>query len=117
MRVLDILAGRSSAMAQPELEEVLSEFDRVTLYRTLNSFEAKGIVHGVVNGSGVRNFAMCVDSCGPDQHHDHHIHLECDNCGKLYCLDEVDVPDIKIPVHYKAHGLKIITQGVCPDCQ
>ena len=116
-RTLEILRKSEAALAQSELEGRLSEFDRVTIYRTLTSFEESGLVHRIVNESGVGNYALCVDACDSDHHHDHHLHLECDNCGKVYCLDEVVIPEIQIPAHYKAHGLKITTHGLCSSCQ
>lgn len=115
--LLTVLRSRNEAMPQPELVKVMEGFDRVTIYRTLASFEEKGLVHRIVNEQGVGNYALCSDACGPDHHHDTHVHLECTNCGKMYCLDDVEVPEIKIPARYKAHGLKIVTQGVCPSCQ
>lgn len=116
-KLLNVLRSRNEAMPQPELVKVMEGFDRVTIYRTLAAFEDKGLVHRIVNEQGVGNYALCSEACGPDHHHDAHVHLECGNCGKIYCLDEVEVPEIKIPARYKAHGLKIITQGTCQECQ
>ena len=114
--ILNVLQSRTEAVPQPQLEKLLSDFDRVTLYRTLGAFEESGLVHKVLNDQGVGNYALCGDACGPDHHHHAHVHLECDSCGKVYCLDEVDVPEIKFPARHKAHGMKILVHGLCDQC-
>ena len=58
--VLNILKSRESAISQPELEAMLGKkVDRVTLYRTLSTFEEKGIIHKVLNINGTANYAFC----------------------------------------------------------
>ena len=46
VRVLEEIALDTVAISQPELEKKLGkEIDRVTLYRILNIYEDKGILH------------------------------------------------------------------------
>lgn len=50
-----ITAGR--ALASHDIEEKLHDADRITLYRTLKSFEDKGIIHKAIDGTLTQKFA------------------------------------------------------------
>lgn len=114
--ILKVLQAKTEAVPQPQLEKLLGDFDRVTIYRTLAAFEESGLVHKVINDQGVGNYALCGEACGPHHHQHAHVHLECDQCSKVYCLEEVAVPEIIIPVRHKAHGMKILVHGLCDQC-
>ena len=43
LKVLSMLSSKNVATSQPDLESVMDDIDRVTLYRILNAFEEKGI--------------------------------------------------------------------------
>ena len=43
--VLDVFLSRSEAVSQQYIEQHFDAIDRVTLYRTLKTFEQKGIIH------------------------------------------------------------------------
>ena len=49
MRILvyDFLASQQAALSLSEIEAHFEQADRVTLYRTLKTFEEKGIVHSI----------------------------------------------------------------------
>ncbi|MGY0040902.1 hypothetical protein [Pedobacter sp. NJ-S-72] len=50
VRVLEEIALDTVAISQPELEKKLGkEIDRVTLYRILNIYEDKGILHRIMD--------------------------------------------------------------------
>ena len=116
IRVLEEIALDSAAVSQPELEKKLGkEIDRVTLYRILNTYEDKGIVHRVIDMNGTANYAICSPSCTADHHHDEHVHFNCTNCLKIYCLN-VDVPSVKMPAGYTASSLHFTTYGICEKC-
>ncbi len=42
LKVLSMLSAKNVATSQPDLEGVMDDIDRVTLYRILNAFEEKG---------------------------------------------------------------------------
>ncbi len=115
--VLHIIANRDSAVSQPALEKLMGdEVDRVTLYRTLKTFEEKGIVHKVIDMNGTANYAICSESCSEHAHHDEHFHFNCTNCQKVYCLNELHLPAVKIPAGFKAGSVSLSITGVCDQC-
>jgi len=116
VRVLEEIALDTAAVSQPELEKKLGkEIDRVTLYRILNTYEDKGILHRIMDMNGTANYAICSASCTEHHHHDEHVHFNCTNCLKIYCL-EVNVPRIKMPQGFTATTVTSTAYGVCEKC-
>lgn len=114
--VLGAFTGSNRAFSQPELEKQLKgEMDRVTLYRILNSFEEKGILHSILDQDGTMNYASCSDSCSAGQHHDQHIHFNCRKCKNVYCLPSPN-PVVHVPDSFKAENLSVIAIGLCDAC-
>jgi Fur family ferric uptake transcriptional regulator len=114
--VLEEFAKTDTALSQPDLEKRLTgEMDRVTLYRILSSFEESGILHSVLDKHGTMNYASCSASCSADHHHDEHIHFNCTNCKKIFCL-EVTIPQVQVPKGFVASQLSLTVTGLCNSC-
>lgn len=117
MGVLKILNDRDSAISQPVLEKMMGkDVDRVTLYRILKTFEEKGIVHKVVDLDGTANYAVCSSNCTSEAHHDEHFHFNCTQCKKMYCLNDLHLPFLRIPVGFSAESVNLVMTGVCREC-
>lgn len=117
IEILQLFLKESQAVSHGDLEDVLlNKFDRVTIYRTLNSFEEKGIIHKVFDSSGVAKYALCNHNCSEKEHHDEHVHFNCTACGNTYCIEETQIPSISIPEKYKARSLYLIAEGICSTC-
>jgi len=116
VRVLEEIALDTVAISQPELEKKLGkEIDRVTLYRILNIYEDKGILHRIMDMNGTANYAICSASCSEDHHHDEHIHFNCTSCNKIYCLD-VTAPQSTMPKGFTAKTVTTTAYGICEKC-
>ncbi len=118
-RVLQIMKNAQYALTHQEIEELLEEHvDRVTLYRTLNTFVEKGIIHKVLDEKGASVFAICKDNCADHHHHvDQHLHFFCSNCQKTYCLHDVKVPIFNLPNGFKINQVDVKVTGVCQNCE
>ena len=115
--ILECLQSKEYALSHKDLEEALSnELDRVTIYRTLNSFEEKGIVHKVLNEDGVSYYAVCQNNCDHHHHHDNHIHFHCISCRKIYCLSDFNLSGIKIPAGFSIKDTDLKIEGLCKHC-
>ncbi|MAN86791.1 MAG: transcriptional repressor [Algoriphagus sp.] len=116
---LDIIQeflDRQVALAHSDLENKLeNQYDRVTIYRSLNTFLEKDIIHKVLDDSGATKYALCSHE---DEHeHDHeHVHFKCEICGETTCLDSISLPDIKLPKGFKKKEMSLLVQGVCEKC-
>jgi len=116
LRVLSMLSSKNVATSQPDLEGVMSDVDRVTLYRILNAFEEKGIIHKVFDLNGTANYALCSSKCEENHHHDEHLHFNCTVCNNVYCLDDLSLPSLNLPDGFHTQGISVYATGVCPIC-
>jgi len=118
IQLLDYLLNLNAAVSQPELEKKFNSIsDRVTLYRALSAFEEKGIVHKIMDNHGTARFAICNETmCDDHNHNDEHIHFHCSSCDEITCLDELIVPDFKIPKTYSIQKINLNIEGICDNC-
>ena len=100
-----------------ELENAFPKSDRITMYRTLKTFEEKGILHGIHNGTGEVKYALCDEHCTPVHHIDQHPHFQCQECKKVTCIDSLAIPIMELPKGYISKEITMMIKGICPDCQ
>lgn len=118
LNVLSILASREVATPESFLEKKLGgRVDRVTLYRTLKTFEEKGILHKILDQNGTANYAVCSEKCSEHKHYDEHLHFNCVVCNKVYCMDEIKLPPIKLPKGFKPGSINLTVTGTCRQCE
>ncbi len=114
--VLSLFLSNNQAMSHAQLESKVGSIDRVTLYRTLKTFEEKGIIHKAIDGTDTMRYALCHGECEEHHHEDHHPHFHCDNCGKTLCLDQIEVPNIHLPKGFSQSSSHLIIKGICEVC-
>ncbi len=115
--ILSLFSISGNALAHADIEQKSSaEFDRVTIYRTLQTFVEKGIIHTIPSSDNSVRYALCKNECAAGHHHDDHIHFICDDCGITYCLDQITVPKIILPNGFKASQTDLIVSGTCNKC-
>ncbi len=116
--ILHVFLSNKGALSHSDIEQALaSSQDRVTIYRSLNSFIEKGVVHKVLDDSGAAKFALCAhDHHAAEKHSDDHVHFKCTNCGTTECIDETAIPTITLPKGYTMHELNFLVQGLCKKC-
>jgi len=116
-RILQLFLEKAGALAHGDIEKKAGEkFDRVTVYRTLQTFVEKGIIHTIPTVDNSVRYALCKDNCAEGHHHDHHIHFVCNHCRNIYCLDDIVTPEIKLPPGYSSSHIEVIVEGVCKNC-
>lgn len=114
--VIQYFLDEKSAHSQGDLENQFTKYDRVTLYRTLNSFLESGILHKIPNETGSATYGLCHDTCSPELHTHNHMHFKCNTCGQIECLDDKTVPEVTLPSGYQVEGVNLIVDGVCVKC-
>jgi len=89
--VMDVLSKQDAAISLSELESSFAKADRITLYRTLKTFETHNLIHRVDDGTGALKYALCIDGC--ECHlKDLHVHFHCTTCKRTYCLADNTIP-------------------------
>lgn len=117
-KILELFLNSEGALAHADIEKKTGEiFDRVTVYRTLTTFVEKGIIHLIPTTDNSVLYALCKDNCEAGHHHDHHVHFICDVCNKTICLEEVTVPEVKLPRGFTPSHSEMVVTGVCDDCK
>ncbi len=116
--ILALFQKEGKAMAQSDIErKTKASLDRVTVYRTLNTFLEKGIIHQIPTTDNLQLYALCGDSCGAGNHDDNHVHFECERCKSITCIDEVVVPAVKLPKGFKPRKSSMVVKGLCGKCK
>jgi Fur family ferric uptake transcriptional regulator len=116
MLVLDLLIQQKNAISLSELEEKLHPADRVTIYRTLKTFEEKGLVHSITDGTTSPKFFPCDEACDHQHLHDMHVHFTCTSCKKTSCISEARIELPQLPEKYKTETVQLLVKGICPAC-
>ena len=117
--MLTLFLETEYALSHHYIEKKLAtQFDRVTLYRTLKSFEEKGLIHRIANDTDVIEYALCKEDCHEHdhKHSDEHAHFRCEKCTKTFCLEGVGIPDLHIPEGFKASTFQLLVTGICLKC-
>lgn len=117
-KILELFLQQNGALAHADIEKKSgASFDRVTVYRTLQTFVEKGIIHTIPTADNSILYALCKDECTEGHHHDHHVHFVCSKCSNTICLEDITVPDVKLPAGYQATQVAVVVNGVCKDCR
>lgn len=113
--VLKVLTEQTTAISLTELEHKFEKADKVTLYRTLKTFEENKLIHSIDDGSGSVKYALCTETCQCNPQ-DLHVHFHCTKCQNTYCLNDVPVPSLNLPVHFTPASINIVVKGICANC-
>ncbi len=87
--------------------------DKVTIYRTLETFVNAGIVHKAFMQKKNWHFELS-HNCTEKQCHPH---FTCTSCGAVHCLTKISLPMAKSP--YKGFIIsrqRTQLEGLCPKC-
>ncbi|MCB9310706.1 MAG: transcriptional repressor [Lewinellaceae bacterium] len=114
--VLQLFVEAGRALSQQDLETMLPDADRITLYRTIKNFEDKGLIHKAIDGTSQPKFALCESECNHQKHHDAHVHFHCQKCQHTFCLDHVFVPSVAMPNGFEPLESQMIINGNCKSC-
>lgn len=117
-KILNLFLANNGALAHADIEHKAGEkFDRVTVYRTLQAFVEKGIIHTIPTVDNSIKYALCKNDCFEGQHHDNHFHFVCSVCHITECLEDFIIPAVKLPKDYSAENVEIVINGVCCNCR
>jgi Fur family ferric uptake transcriptional regulator len=118
LRILEFFLANGNALSHADIEKnAEASFDRVTVYRTLQTFVEKGIIHLIPTTDNSVKYALCKNDCAAGHHHDNHVHFICDECSKTICLDEVNIPIVKLPKGFTPQHAEMVVTGICGECK
>lgn len=116
MRILvySFLEQQHVAMSLSEIESHFYKADRVTIYRTLKTFEVKGIVHTIQEDT-ITKYILCNDECDEQTHKDWHLHFYCKICKHTTCREDFVIPQSETG-DYRIDEIKLLAKGICENC-
>jgi Fur family ferric uptake transcriptional regulator len=114
--VLKVLSEQTAAISLSDLEQKFEKADKVTLYRTLKTFEENKLIHSIDDGTGSVKYALCKDSClcNPNELH---VHFLCTKCLHTYCLNDLPIPAINLPDNFVLETINMVVKGKCHNCK
>ena len=114
--VLIVLMEQKVAISLSDLEQKFDKADKVTLYRTLKTFEENKLIHSIDDGTGSVKYALCKETC-QCQPEELHVHFLCTTCNQTFCLNEIPVPCINLPVDFSIESVNMVIKGICANCR
>ncbi|MBO4850397.1 MAG: transcriptional repressor [Prevotella sp.] len=112
--VIKALDKAKRPMTMAELEESILTIDKSGVFRALMLFKTHHLVHAIDDGGAVR-YELC-RSTKEDVDEDEHPHFHCEACGKIFCLRDIPMPDVKLPKGFRIRSVGCLVKGLCPEC-
>ena len=109
---LATLLSLDDPQTHTDLQALMPDLDRVSLYRALDWLCEHGLAYQLTGTDGVRRYARN----GSESEHAHHPHFECTNCGSTACLPPVAIPAQRLPKGYLLKDTTLIARGLCANC-
>ena len=113
--VLRALLRADKPLRQDQIAKRLGKkrFDKVTIYRTLESLLKVGLVHKAFMAERAWHFELA-HNCSETQCHPH---FTCTNCGSTHCLTGMSLPMARSPHKgFHIHRQQTRLEGLCPAC-
>ena len=113
--VLKALQEETRPVSLADLERPLYPMDKASIFRTLELFAEKEVVHVIEDGSRSLKYELC-HSKSRHSVTDQHVHFYCEKCGEVYCFDDIAVPQVEIPAAFQVNSINFMLKGICPEC-
>lgn len=113
--VLRELARASHPVSLADLEIALDTLDKTSIFRVLELFAEKDIVHVIEDGSRSLKYELC-NNASRHSIEDQHVHFYCERCMQTYCFENISVPAIEIPKGFQPRSVNYMLKGLCPKC-
>lgn len=113
--VMKELIAATRPVSLADLETALDTLDKTSIFRVLELFAAKDIVHVIEDGSRSLKYELCHS----DPHHtidDQHVHFYCEQCMQTFCFENISVPMIDVPAGFRPRSVNYMLKGICPKC-
>ena len=113
--ILKVLIKANKPLSQGQIAQRSGKkrFDKVTIYRTLESLLKVGLVHKAFIEKRAWHFELA-HNCSESQCHPH---FTCTNCGSTHCLTAISLPMAKSPHKgFVIHRPQVRLEGLWPAC-
>jgi len=132
IKVLAALLGAERAFSHQDVQDTLSDMDRVTLYRALDCLTDAGLAHKIAGDDRVFRYSAGAErtelpatskrGAQTPQHHQHG-HFKCTRCARVFCLDSIGeakalhgILQQTLGKGFQSHDIEFTIKGWCADC-
>ncbi len=112
VKIIEALMAVHRPLTGAELIERLGRdaMDPASVYRVLSVFTEHEIVHRIDGTDKVARYAL-------NRGDANHPHFTCRSCGRMDCLDTVEVPHLDVrPEGYVVEEERMFLSGLCARC-
>jgi Fur family transcriptional regulator, ferric uptake regulator len=118
VKILEVFSTTNKALSQQDIENKIGSYcDRATIYRTINSFVEKGVLHKIIDEGMLTKYALCEEACSHNEHNHNHAHFKCGVCNETSCLHEIKIQFSELPKGYSYEESNLLIKGLCPNCR
>lgn len=112
--ILSIFENSTAAISVVDLiAKFKGDMNKTTVYRILERLENEGAIHSFLGSNGLTWYAKC-HQCTSHHHNDIHPHFQCEECGKVECLEiNIPIPTVDNKIIQSAD---VLLKGQCSDC-
>jgi len=116
-RILQLLTDAGRPLSHQDIlkRKGAESFDRVTVYRTLDTLQDSGLLQRIQGTDGVWRFCRhkseSTGKCAGN-----HIHFLCSRCDQMSCLPEQPLPWVAAPAGATIHSKQLVVHGHCAAC-
>ncbi|MEJ2648882.1 MAG: transcriptional repressor [Sedimentisphaerales bacterium] len=113
--ILKVLFESGKPLSEKKIAAKSGErhFDKVTIYRTLESLVKAGLVHKAFINKRAWHFELA-QRCTEKQCH---AHFTCTNCGSTHCLMDISLPMATTRQKgFIINRQQVHLEGLCPAC-
>lgn len=139
IKVLASLLGAHHAQSHQDIQDTLTDMDRVTLYRALDCLTDAGLAHKIAGDDRVFRYNAGVEQheAGDHAQQHQHGHFKCTRCARVFCIENVDeklfagndgantkslrqqlqkVLQDALGKGFQSHDIELTIKGWCADC-
>jgi len=116
--ILQLLARARRPLSHQDIlryRKRAGSFDRVTVYRTLETLQEAGLLHRIQGMDGTWRFCRHKYE-SPGKCAGNHIHFLCSSCDQMTCLPEQPLPWVVAPAGATIHSKQLVVHGHCAEC-
>ena len=113
--IAKIMSTLDYPISMKELETMLLTMDKSSIFRTLSLFKSHHLVQQREDGNDIVRYELC-HSHSEEEDEDIHVHFYCEHCHRTFCLNEISVPQVNLPIGYRQTAVNYMIKGICPDC-
>lgn len=114
--IIETIKKSEYPLSENDIKEKMGQsYDRITFYRNIQTLMSSGIVHKIVVDNTLVRYGLNVyDDKQKDE--SEHAHFYCEECKRVQCLLQVQIPKLQIPTGFTSSDYNLIIRGKCQHC-